>query len=135
MVRPAGPGRRPRAPAGTLRTPRSDWVSAQRAAFAPAQLPAQLAAPLLQAALQPFVLLQGAERGPVQVSPSGAPGPAPLGNAPRDPPRLPARSPPHSHPLLVVQVPDQLVALVHQRHQLLQQKLLSVLLRGRFQPV
>lgn len=42
---------------------------------------------------------------------------------------------PHSHPLLLVQVPDQFISLVHQRHQLLQQELLPVLLRNCFLPL
>lgn len=120
-------------------------ASAQHAAFAPAQLPAQLAAPLLQAALQALILLQGAGRERVPVSPSGvrahmlaaARGPdrAVLLDLPHSASPAPGASRPHSRPLLLVQVPDQLVSLVHQRHQLLQQELLSALLRSRFQPV
>lgn len=68
----------------------------------------------------------GRASAPPRSRPSGSPRAAlPAPSAPR----------PHSHPLLLVQVSDQLVALVHQRHQLLQQELLPVLLRGRFQPV
>ena len=115
----AGPRRRPGAAAGRralrsggARRGEDGWVraaSAQHAAFAPAQLPAQLATPLLQAAFQALVLLQGAAKEPGQVRPSvGAPEvqtervsacsapssqrtPAPLTSAPSGPGFGPAR--------------------------------------------
>lgn len=110
-------------------------ASAQHAAFPPAQLPAQLAAPLFQAAFQALVLLQGAEgNGFESVQRWAGSTPTLCGSMSWTLP-TPSAAQRHSHPFLVVQVPDQLVTLVHQRHQLLQQELLSVLLCGRFLPV